>query len=127
MLEQKPLGGTGSSSVFAGMDKERAYLFRWPAGNDSRGNPVFLRKWYHSCGNFASVGSSSSINENVTGFTQAQRDTAAALVQDAATLSAAGGGWFLCAKSGRDLSAGTLPQMHKYLEHHQLGDQWRGD
>lgn len=127
MIEQKALGGVGSASTFAGQDRERAYLFRWPAGLDSRGNPVYLRKWYHTMGNFPGAPASASIHEQIAGFSQASRDAAEANVQDVATLSSAGGGWNLCAKSGRGLSAGTMPQMHQFLEHHQLGDQWRGD
>src|SRR5215213_3487657 len=51
MISQKNLAGTGSTGTMAGFDKERAFLFRLRAGNDSRGNSVYLRKWYHSCGN----------------------------------------------------------------------------
>jgi len=41
------------------------------------------------------------------------------------SLVQAGGGWSLVAKNGRARS-GTGDAAHKYLEHRQLGDQWRG-
>lgn len=38
MLNQKNLAGVGAAADLAFLDRERAYLFRWPAGVDSRGN-----------------------------------------------------------------------------------------
>jgi hypothetical protein len=126
MIMQKPLSGTGSLSPDAAMDAERAFLFRWRAGSDSRGTPVFLRKWYHSCGAFPGAGAiSSSQHANLTGFTGAVRTAMQNNVDNIYTIAAGGGGWTLCALSGRDADA-NAPEAHQYLEHHQLGDQWRG-
>jgi hypothetical protein len=127
MLAQKALSGTGAVSEITFMDKERAYLFRWRAGNDSRGNPVYLRKWYHCNGIFPGATSiANDVHANKIGFTTAQRDAMEANVENVADLTAGGGGWDLCAKSGRALSQGKTPVCHPYLEHHQLGDAWRG-
>jgi hypothetical protein len=125
MIKQKPLSGTGSASVFSGLDKERAYLFRWPAGQNEVGAPVYLRKWYHTCGNFPGAPSSASINENITGFSGASRTAAAANVDAVYELTTGNGTYALVAKSGREATSPNC-QMHPYLEHHQLGDQWRG-
>jgi hypothetical protein len=126
MIAQKNLSGTGATSVVASMDRERAYLFRLRAGVDSRGNPVYLRKWYHSCGTFdSSVAPSATTLENTTGFTQAGRDTAAAKMDVVRTMVANAGPWELISKSGRPFTTGETFKCHQYLEHHQLGDQWR--
>lgn len=128
MISQKNLSGTGSSASDSGMDKERAFLIRWRAGVDSRGNPVYLRKFYHCCGAFASASGAitSTILANAGGFTQPVRDAIAAKANDVNTNTAGGGGWELVAKSGRQRTGGAGAEAHKYLEHHQLGDMWRG-
>jgi hypothetical protein len=125
MIAQKTLTGTGARTA-AGIDKERAFLFRLRAGVDSRGNPVYLRKWFHTVGEFVAgqtiVG---GVSENTTGFTQAQRDAQVAAMNSIGAISGGGHNGVLCAKSGRLPDAGALWTAHKYLEHHQLGDQWR--
>jgi hypothetical protein len=126
MIHQKGLSGTGAQSTSSSLDKERAFLFRRRAGQDSRGQPVYLRKWYHSCGEFLGSGAlAASILANTTGFSDTVRNTMAGNVADISGLASGGGGWEICSKGGR---APTEPnwQAHKYLEHHQLGDQWRG-
>ena len=126
MISQKTLTGTGSGGSDPNMDKERAYLFRRRAGTDSRGNPVYLRKWYHVCGSWDSgVAASATIQSNATGFTSGQRTTLAGHMTNFNTLTSGGGGWEICAKSGRQATQ-PLWEAHKYLEHHQLGDMWRG-
>ena len=125
MIAQKNLSGTGSASTASSFDKERAYLFRLRAGVDSRGNPVYFRKWYHSCGNFGTAIAPAAGNlDQTTALTQAQRDAAVALM---ATLSTVGpaGGRTIVAKGGRTPTDLTSWQSHQWLEHHQLGDQWR--
>lgn len=127
MIEQKSLTGNGTSVHDNTLDRERAYLVRWRAGSDSRGNAVYLRKWYHTLGQFASAPlPTSTVYSNTTGLSTATKDAIATKCQQIATLSAGGGGWQLCAKSGRGYNSNS-PQSHPYLEHHQLGDQWRGD
>jgi hypothetical protein len=128
MIFQKALSGLGSASGVAGFDKERAFLFRWRAGNDSRGQPVYLRKWYHSCGQFGGFSGtiSSSVLDNTTGFSAGQRTNMANEVQKVANLGGTPGPWNLCAKSGRGITGSVFPESHRYLEHHQMGDNWRG-
>jgi hypothetical protein len=128
MIFQKPLSGTGSSAASTSMDAERAYLFRWRAGTDSRGQPVYLRKWYHSMGQFpggpATV--AASILANQTGFSPGERTAMEANAQAVANLGGSPGPWDLCAKSGRGITGSVFPTAHQFLEHHQMGDQWRG-
>src|SRR5215204_847883 len=54
MISQKLLSGTGARLANTSLDRERAFLFRIRAGVSSNGQPVFLRKWYHACGEFVS-------------------------------------------------------------------------
>jgi hypothetical protein len=125
MIAQKNLTGTGARAANS-MDKERAFLLRIRAGADSRGNPVYLRKWYHACGEFVlAQGTASAILENTSGWTQAQRDAQAGQVNPIKILASGGNQWNLCAKGGRNFDFGANFQAHQYLEHHQLGDQWR--
>lgn len=126
MITQKNLSGTGSASATSGMDRERAFLVRLRAGVDSRGNPVYLRKWYHACGQlFVGVNLGASIMDNSTGFSAADMtgiENAVGWVGDA------NGSQLLprlCSKNGRLPDAGATWKSHQFLEHHQLGDQWR--
>ena len=126
MISQKNLTGTGSTSLISGFDKERAFLFRIRAGNDSRGNAVYLRKWYHSCGN--GPGNSPADTGNLAQTTGISNGNKAAMVTAVETIGAIGGGtepYKLCSKTGRLPDAGANFQSHNFLEHHQLGDQWR--
>lgn len=124
MLGEKGLTGTGSTSPLTAMDIERAFLFQWPAGTDSKGRPVRLKKWYHCIGTIASVAISNAILANQTGFTAGQRDSMEAVVDGLTRIGSSV--WGLIADSGRERSGDGYPVAHKYLEHHQLGDQWRG-
>jgi hypothetical protein len=127
MIHQKNLSGTGSRGVVSGFDKERAYLFRLRAGVDSRGNPVYLRKWYHACGLFTATGSvNSAILENSQGFTVGDRDAQVTQMQAIGDANGSPQTPKLCSKVGRLPDAGALFFAHQYLEHHQLGDMWRG-
>jgi hypothetical protein len=125
MIDQHSLSGQGAMNAVAGLDKERAFLFRLRAGNDSRGNPVYLRKWYHSCGVFdTGVSVGTTIVDNTTGFTQANRDQMAAKMNTIRDIGGAGP-WTLVAKSGRTPPEENNFQCHQYLEHHQFGNMWR--
>jgi hypothetical protein len=128
MIFQKPLTGLGATTGHTSLDRERAFLFRWRAGNDSRGQPVYLRKWYHSCGQFPGgpAPAPDTVLGNTTGFTAGQRTAMAANVQAVANLGGSPGPWDLCAKSGRGITGSVFPECHRYLEHHQMGDNWRG-
>lgn len=126
MIAQKNLSGTGATPADSSLDKERAWLFRIRAGVDNRGNPVYLRKWFHACGQFISGQTLGNVYTNASGWSQAQRDGQVAAMQ---TIGAIGGGtedWKLCSKVGRFPTAGAGFQAHEFLEHHQFGDQWRG-
>lgn len=126
MISQKNLSGTGARTVLGGLDKERAFLFRLRAGVDSRGTPVYLRKWYHSCGNFAtSVTVVSNQLENTTGFSAAERTSLVAAMNSIGDANGSPLAPKLVAKHGRQPNAGALWEAHQYLEHHQLGDMWR--
>jgi hypothetical protein len=126
MISQKNLSGTGARTADTQMDKERAFLFRLRAGNDSRGNPVYLRKWYHSCGSFATgITMASGIFQNTSGFSSAERDAGRNAMQAIGDANGSAGAPKLCAKGGRQAGVGEQWLMHQYLEHHQLGDMWR--
>lgn len=127
MISQKTLSGTGSTTVATSFDKERAFLFRLRAGNDSRGNPVYLRKWYHSCGAGPGNNPVSTANlENTSSMSTGVQSAMETAVNTIKSVTAGGKTYTLQAKSGRNFDAGVNFQSHKYLEHHQLGDQWRG-
>ncbi len=129
MLAEKTLTGTGSTTTDTTMDKERAYLFQFPAGVDSRGKQVYLRKWYHTCGVFPGGPSpvGGSIHSNATGFTTANRTAMSGNADDILTIGVTSSpGWALVSKNGRNVSAPASTETYKYLEHHQLGNQWRG-
>lgn len=126
MILQKNLSGTGARTSNASIDKERAFLFRIRAGNDSRGNPVYLRKWFHACAEFVS-GQTVQPNYlgNTAGFSTAERAAQVAAMQAIGDANGSAGAPKICAKSGRLPDAGASWQAHQFLEHHQLGDQWR--
>lgn len=127
MVHQENLSGTGARGTVAGMDKERAFLFRMRAGVDSRGQPVYLRKWYHSCGLFATaMGTvSSGVLENIAQISAGDRTSLETEAQKIEQVVLGGANFNLVAKSGRGASAGEHFKSHNYLEHHQLGDMWR--
>lgn len=122
MLFQKDLSGTGNQAVNGSLDRERAFLIQWPAGLDIRGHPVTLKKWFHSCGNCAAVTISSGMMQQTIPIDDVYRTQIAAKAEELREI----GGLEtigLCAKSGRENKGPAV--CHKWLEHHQLGDQWR--
>lgn len=123
MLEQRSLSGTGSGSLSTNMDRERAFLVRWPAGKDIKGRPVYLRKYYHTCGAFLGISLSASVLQQVLAFTSTERSTVANAVNGIKVVGAVADTWTICAANGRNVEGDA--QCHAYLEHHQLGDQWR--
>lgn len=124
MVKEKALSGTGNQINDSSMDRERAVLAQWPAGVNNRGRPVYLRKWYHSCGAVAGVTWGSSIHANTGPISDPNRATIAAQVDNVEDITAGAHNLTLVAKSGRTRT-GPLA-IYKWLEHHQLGDQWRG-
>ena len=126
MISQKNLSGNGARAASSTLDKERAFLFRLRAGVDSRGNPVYLRKWFHACGEFVSGQTiPAGVQQNISGFSAGER------AAQVAAMNAIGNGNgspelpVLVAKSGRAPTGGATWEAHQFLEHHQMGDQWR--
>jgi hypothetical protein len=124
MLEQGPLSGAGTAPADSSVDRERAFLVQWAAGLDSRGHPVKLRKWYHLCAPVAGITLSGPIQAQTAGFSGANQTAMDAQFDTITDLDVAGVNFHLCAESAR-LAQGSA-KSYKYLEHHQLGDQWRG-
>jgi hypothetical protein len=126
MISQKNLSGTGARTGLAGMDKERAFLFRLRAGVDSRGNPVYLRKFFHACGQFTTtVTAGTGQLDNSAGFSSSERTSLALAMNAVNDANGSGLSAELVAKSGRTKNTGATWEAHQFLEHHQLGDQWR--
>jgi hypothetical protein len=125
MIAQKTLTGVGSMSTSTNMDKERAFLVQWDAGLDTRGRKVRLKKWFHSCGFIGAHTMDSGILSGVTGFSGTDRTAIADKVDAVTRLGIGVEEYGLIAPSGRERDGGD-PVAHKYLEHHQLGDMWRG-
>jgi hypothetical protein len=123
LILRKPLNLQGNAATNFNMDRERTVLVQWPAGKDTRNKPVYLRKWYHACGSFGSVSFSAGQLQNTESLSTAQRSSIVDLTK---SLSRIGGlqEWGLIADSGRERDGGD-PIAHRYLEHHQLGDEWR--
>lgn len=126
MISQKNLSGSGARTSVASFDPERAFLFRLRAGNDVRGNPVYLRKWYHAVGQFSSTAIVGAGHlTQATAFSGADKT---ALVAMMSAIGDANGSPLtpkICAKGGRLPGAGEVWTSHTWLEHHQLGDMWR--
>jgi hypothetical protein len=125
MIFQKALTGAGTGGTPLGMDKERAYLIRWRAGVDSRGKPVYLRKWFHCDITLAGASVTSSIIQNATGFSNAQRTSIAALFNNFNPIVFSNGVHTAGLVSSNNRPSTVGAEAHKYLEHHQLGDAWR--
>lgn len=127
MINEATLSTAGLATLSSSLDRERAILIQYEAGFDSRGHRVYLRKWYHICGNFpgAAGATGSAQTANTAAIPSGDRVVISNTVDDIITVAGENGPWLLCAKSGRALTSSS-PGCHKYLEHRQLGDQWRG-
>lgn len=123
MIVQKPLSGFGNFATIANLDRERAYLVRWRAGINSRGKPVYLRKWYHSCGAPSGVTINDGILANTEQLSSASRGTIVTLADESKLRSTALQSYSLRSERNRPITGDT--ECHPYLEHHQLGDMWR--
>lgn len=126
MITQKALSGTGSATTaISGQDRERAFLVRFRAGVDVRGNPVYLRKWWHL--QAGAVGGSAITNANLEQTGQLSSTVRSNLEGSAdafKSITALPQNFDLVSENGRAITGAT--QAHPYLEHRQLGDQWRG-
>lgn len=124
MRVDKPLSGTGSLADGTQLDRERAVLIRWRAGSDSRGRPVYLRKWYHSCA--STVGGVAITNaqlSNTGGLTAGAKSAAVTQADNVVSETVGGTVFTMCGPSGRAITGST--ECHNFIEHHQLGDMWR--
>jgi hypothetical protein len=125
MRVDKSLSGAGGLSNHPDMDRERAVLVRWRAGSDSRGRPVYLRKFWHVCAqNVGGVALAAGILGNTAQFTGTVRDNVETAADGLASIVISATTFTLCGPNGRNITGST--ECHPYLEHHQLGDMWRG-
>lgn len=125
MLVDKALSGTGSGTSSAILDRERAFLVKFRAGNDSLGRPVYLRKWWHLDVSVLFGDSISNAHvQNTSQLTSGQRTGLVNYANSFKAITANATDFTLVAKSGRTITGDT--EAHPYLEHRQLGDQWRG-
>lgn len=128
MIIDKQLTGAGSKSNDPSLDRERAVLIQISAGVDSRGRPVKLRKWFHINATAIGTETVTDVQKANTGtLTTAQQATLAAIGEDIRSFSIGVGGSTiatLVSKTGRETTGAA--KSHPYLEHHQLGDAWRG-
>lgn len=122
MITEKGLSGVGDSVTVQSFDRERAFLVMWPAGFDSRGLPVYLRKWYHSCGACNGNSPSNDNMANTTELATAARTSIANKADENRVLAA--GEYELASETGRTVTGPV--SCHRWLEHRQLGDEWRG-
>lgn len=123
MIFEKVLTGTGTAATNTNMDRERAVLVQWSAGKDIRNRPVRLKKWFHCCGAFGNIAFAASHMQNAASLSVGMRDGIASLTAGFNPLIVNGSGMDLVAESGRPTDGPV--KAHKFLEHHQLGDQWR--
>lgn len=123
MISQGALTGVGLAVTDTAMDRERAVLVSWRAGNDSRGHPVYLRKWYHSCGQFGSVSFSAGVKQQTVQIPSSSLTIINGAVDAIRQFTQAGITFALCGPTGRPTTGPTT--AYPWLEHHQLGDQWR--
>ena len=126
MLVDKNLSGTGSATHLTGLDRERAYLVRFRAGVDSLGRPVYLRKWWHLSANIGGGSVTANQEEQLDELSTASRDGVVAFADSIKqiTVGSPARTFSLVSKNGRAIDGATT--AHRYLEHHQVGDEWRG-
>jgi len=126
MITQKPLSGTGSqANPIAGQDRERAFLVRFRAGIDTRGNPVYLRKWWHlNVGSVSGTNLTTNVLEQTAQLPAGVRTSLENSADGFKSITALPQNFDLVSEKGRGITGAT--QAHPYLEHRQLGDQWRG-
>lgn len=117
----KDLTGSGSQPSDPSIFPEMAVLVTWELVRaDVRGRKKYLRKWIHP-------GRSAGFNTNGSSeATVATRDAFRVAYADKVTVVAGNAGaqvYELCSPRGEvPLKA---PVVYRYMEHRQLGDQWR--
>jgi hypothetical protein len=127
MIAQKNLSGAGtfSGTVDPTLDRERAFLVRFRAGSDTLGRPVYLRKWWHlMVGELNANGITSGQKAQTEGLTSTQRTQLVNWANNFKSVTANTFTFELRSEKQRQIDGDTV--AHPYLEHHQLGDMWRG-
>lgn len=127
MLVDKNLSGAGSQITHGGLDRERAFLVRFRAGVDSRGRPVYLRKWWHLDASMTGSAYPNNVLENTAEVSTAMRSAGETFANNLKSISVGTPTvvFDLVSKNGRPIDGATL--AHRFLEHRQLGDEWRGN
>lgn len=124
MRVDKTLSGVGACGGDSTMDRERAILVFWDAGLSSTNKPVKLRKWYHVCGKLPNASFfSDASKQNTAKLTSTEKTSLSNALTNLRVITQGVDNFELIAKSGRQ--ATDPMKIHDYLEHHQLGDQWR--
>jgi len=126
MLVDKSLSGTGSATAQSDIDRERAFLVRFRAGVDTLGRPVYLRKYWHLNAAVGGSAITSAQNANIDELSTTHRTALENFGNEVKqyTLGTPAHTFTLVAKGGRPIDGATL--AHRFFEHHQLGDEWRG-
>jgi hypothetical protein len=126
MIFQKQLSGQGGGgSDSSSMDRERAFLVRFRAGVDTKGRPVYLRKWWHlTVATLNAETIAAGVQQNVSQLSSGQRGALVTAANGFKDVTANAVSYALVAENGRAITGDTV--AHPFLEHHQLGDMWRG-
>jgi hypothetical protein len=126
MLVDKILSGSGSATTHGNLDRERAILVRFRAGIDTRGRPVYLRKYWHIDAHISGSSWSNGQLQQTAELTTGERTSIETFGNSFKSISVGTPSvlFTLVAKNGREIDGAT--QAHKFLEHHQLGEEWRG-
>lgn len=125
MLVEKQLTGTGNRGPDPNMDRERAILIQFRAGVDSRGRPVYLRKWFHIMGTFWQGTASDGVKAQTAQIPTIERDQFRGEAERLEVIDLIDAPRAeLRSKSGRQVTGATA--VHPFLEHRQLGEEWRG-
>lgn len=125
MILTTPLTGQGSVGGDASVDRERAVLIQWPAGVNVLGRPVYLRKWFHT---MTAAGTTTQwldgVKAQTTPIDQAIRTRFQGFADQLNPLNPATSFFYqLTSKNGR--TSEPVSEAYPWLEHHQLGDEWR--
>ncbi len=125
MILTEPLSGQGSVGGDASVDRERAVLIQWPAGVNVLGRPVYLRKWFHTQ---TTAGTTTAWPDGVKAQTapidQQTRDRFEGFADQLDPLNV-GNTFFYVLNSKTGRASQGDPVCYRWLEHHQLGDEWR--
>lgn len=125
MLLTTPLTGQGGLGGDPNVDRERAVLIQWPAGVNVLGRPVYLRKWYHTQ---SSIGTTTLWADQVKAQTapiagDIRSDFQTIVLQLNPVNLGSEGFYNLISRTGRGTDGDGV--CYPWLEHHQLGDEWR--